>query len=391
MNQRKLKVLLVGNYKGKNRVPAINEILLEDPRDGRYHVMHNSRTLPQTKKTRRSLSLAYLIASVNRAIYSIISSIDFLLKAYWADVIVLLPMCHDEITKISRFIHLKKKKVISELYISAYTTYLDRTPPGKISIRHEKRVKLLDQKILTLSDILIHVSKAEVEHLCHTLGGVELKGKLEIIPLAGPQRKLAEPSSSSVYRICWWGSFIPLHGVDTIIDAASILVETDNNLEITLFGLPSPQVKLYEKSIQDKGLAKNVRLRTQETFNNGRLEEILSVECDLALGSFGRSEKAGIVLVNKVIDAIAMRLPVLTCESKAVSEFFDTDSDLFVCKSTPQSLADSISSIRKDPEESRQRALNGNIKWRKLFRKHAMIKKYRDIFEGLHDNLSEVT
>jgi hypothetical protein len=46
--------------------------------------------------------------------------------------------------------------------------------------------------------------------------------------------------------------------------------------------------------------------------------------------------------VNKVIDSLAMKIPVITGESKTLKDFFNLNDDIFVCQRTPESLAAKI-------------------------------------------------
>ena len=64
-------------------------------------------------------------------------------------------------------------------------------------------------------------------------------------------------------------------------------------------------------------------------------------KCSLVLGNFGESEKANHVLVNKQVDGVAMKEPVLTGESIALKECF-SDKMLLLTNNNTVSITENI-------------------------------------------------
>ncbi len=64
----------------------------------------------------------------------------------------------------------------------------------------------------------------------------------------------------------------------------------------------------------------------------------------MVLGNFGDSDKAKNVIVNKLIDGVAMKAPVLTGESIAPKEYFDEDT-IFYSSNSSEKIAEMIQFI----------------------------------------------
>ena len=152
------------------------------------------------------------------------------------------------------------------------------------------------------------------------------------------KRKLSKKLSVGFY-----GSFIPLHGIDIILQAAKIL-ENDQDIEFKLIGdgvLMSEMKALSEK------------LGLQNTEFTGLIpyqelnEEINKF--DIALGIFGSSLKAKLVIPNKIFHYAACEKPVISMSSDAMREIFCHNKNIFLVENTAPELANAILKL-KDPE-----------------------------------------
>lgn len=119
----------------------------------------------------------------------------------------------------------------------------------------------------------------------------------------GADEKLFRPimrsKKSQIKEILFYGSFIELHGVDTILKAAN--ASKNKNIKWTLLGNANKyknfsfkQNIYFEKSIPFRDLPKRIN------------------KADILLGVFSKSEKANNVIPNKVYQAMACGKPVIT-------------------------------------------------------------------------------
>jgi len=276
--------------------------------------------------------------------------IEILVKAFFADVIYLPPMSSRFITSALLAKKLLRKKLIIEMYISLYDT-LVRDRKLENSSRQAKTLYKKDVLALKHSDFIIHTALHEVSYW-ETFLNIKIdKSKVFISPIFSTQTlPLQVPfteRSRSTLRICWWGTFIPLHGLENIIYAMKILKEKEVQFECTLFGVNDPLFNDYLSLIQNWKLNSHVSLRSDLSFLDGSLPNYLLENCELALGVFGSTEKAKNIVPNKLIEALSMGIPSLTMNSPALKEFFDPEVDLWTCGSDPESIAESILSINQ--------------------------------------------
>ena len=139
------------------------------------------------------------------------------------------------------------------------------------------------------------------------------------------------------FKVGFWGTYIPLHGIDYIIKAANLLKE-ERRITFSLLG----RGQTYEKIIE---LAKSLNLENIEFLNMVPLHELpLFISgCDIGLGIFGKREKSSCVIPNKIFEAIQMKIPIITSNTPAINELFTHRENIFLCqRANPKSLSDGI-------------------------------------------------
>lgn len=144
------------------------------------------------------------------------------------------------------------------------------------------------------------------------------------------------------FNVLFVGSFIPLQGIEYIVDAAEILKE-HSDMHFTLLG--SGQTRhAIEKRIAGKKLG-NITLLPFRPL--AELPHYLR-SADIALGTFGTSGKANRVIAHKVFDAVACGVPVITAKNDAIGEKFTDGKEVFLCKAgSGTSLAEKILEVHK--------------------------------------------
>ncbi|MCH9739333.1 MAG: glycosyltransferase, partial [Epsilonproteobacteria bacterium] len=254
-----------------------------------------------------------------------------------------LAMNHEKYLAHILVAKLFRKRIVIDFYISIYDTQvLDRK-----LIQREFQIKKLfyiEKIILTLANEVIFLNNAEKEYYCSLLN-VDQK-RVHIVPLCIEPHKFKEENKNTIPTICWWGSYSPLHGIDNIIEAINLLKKKNFKVKLYIFGDSERNAREYVEKIKKLDLSKEIEVINSYTFKNGKLEEFLISKCDLALGSFGDSDKAKTVLINKLIESTSMKIPVLTMRTKALKEFFSCKDDIFITESSnPQEIAEGIQLI----------------------------------------------
>jgi glycosyltransferase involved in cell wall biosynthesis len=158
------------------------------------------------------------------------------------------------------------------------------------------------------------------------------------------------PSSArtaSPFTALFFGSFLPLHGVEFIIEAAGCLWEKDRSVRIVLIGSGQTLARA-EARVSEMGLG-NVIFEGWQSQTT--IAEAVAARADICLGIFGRTAKAARVVPHKIYQAMALRKAVITARTPAIEEFFADRQDIYLCDRTePESLAGAIRELKDNAD-----------------------------------------
>jgi glycosyltransferase involved in cell wall biosynthesis len=140
-----------------------------------------------------------------------------------------------------------------------------------------------------------------------------------------------------VVRVLFYGSFLPLHGTQTILEAAALLA-ADEGVRFELVG-EGPAAAAAQAFVRQRQLH-NVRLSGWCPYLS--LVDKVAV-ADICLGAFGDGRKAELVIPNKVYQSAAVGRAIITADTQAVREVFTHAETIWLCPAgDPQALADAI-------------------------------------------------
>jgi glycosyltransferase involved in cell wall biosynthesis len=146
--------------------------------------------------------------------------------------------------------------------------------------------------------------------------------------------------------VLFFGSFLPLHGVDCILEAANIISRKEPSIQFKFIG--SGQTLLLAKDLASKLGLSNVLFEDWLPMNE--LPNRIA-SSDICLGIFGRTEKAGRVVPHKIFQAMGMRKPVITGRTPAVEEFFSHRENIFLIQELRSDLlAQAILELKRDED-----------------------------------------
>lgn len=355
-SNQKIKVLLYGNVPSRDRRCRLLIELLHS---------NNKYCVSQVCPNFYVGNLAKNFFKIEK-ILALFYWFELLIKAAFADVIYLMPM-NTAFTKSAVCIaRLLKKKLVAEVYISLYDSLVRDKARVESDSKAAQNCIEKDRLALTKADYLIHTSNHELLYWEQLLNIKIDWGKVLVAPLCSNYFMVSQKSwmQGGVLRICWWGTFIPLHGVDNILSAMKILQERELQFTCELFGVDNQSFPEYEQKICSHQLGSHVLLRKDLNFDDGSLPQYLVNSCDLALGIFGNTDKAANAVPNKLIEALSMEIPTLTMNSPALKEFFNPETDFWTCEPSPESIAATILDIASgaaypvDWQQTRQKVIN---------------------------------
>jgi len=284
--------------------------------------------------------------------YRIFLFIKYFIQFYFiflSDLVVIPAMNADfSSIKIAKFFN---KVIIYDFYISYYDTFvIDRaiyTPKSK-EARHYLK---LDKTLLENTSAVFFLNKSEQFYYLNLIKP-KVTPKTYLLPLNVDKRKPAELDfynknvSSQIFNIVWWGTYIPLHGLEFVILAIKEIVKHNKNIHFHIFGDDNKKAIPYKEIVESEFLTKYITFYDDISFSNGKLEEKLINIGHLSIGSFGLSQKARTVITNKLLDSVSLKIPVLTQASSGVLEYFN-ESELFYSENNPSSIAKKILYITK--------------------------------------------
>lgn len=159
------------------------------------------------------------------------------------------------------------------------------------------------------------------------------------------------------FEAVYVGGFLPLHGVETAVEAAAILEDRHGPrfARFTLIGdgMTAPRA---ERDIAARGL-RSVRRLPRVPY----AEALAALSgADAALGIFGTTTKAGRVVPHKVYQPMALGVPTITRRSRAIGEFFrDGEHLILVPPGDAAALARAIEELARDPERGARIGIAG--------------------------------
>jgi glycosyltransferase involved in cell wall biosynthesis len=171
----------------------------------------------------------------------------------------------------------------------------------------------------------------------------------------------SDDAAETPFTVVFFGTFMPLHGVDVVVRAAALLRD-DPTIRFLLVG--DGQTKTAAVALATNLACGNVTFL--DPLHDEALRHLLC-EANVLLGVFGTSVKARVVVPNKVVDALAIGRPVVTAATPAIDTMLDASQIRTVAPGDPRALADAIASLRSDPLECRRLAAAGRLAYETHF------------------------
>lgn len=142
------------------------------------------------------------------------------------------------------------------------------------------------------------------------LATVPVGAELDAFPRQPPR---PAPTGGRRGRVLFYGQFIPLHGIATIVEAARAAPELDWQIIGTGQEAPAIRAALAAAPVP--------HLRWTEWVDYAALIDHIAA-ADVCLGIFGASEKAARVIPNKAYQILASGRPLVTRDGPAARDFF---------------------------------------------------------------------
>lgn len=233
----------------------------------------------------------------------------------------------------------RRAPLVVDWFVGLYETNVEdwhRFPP---SSRRARVHAMFDAFAVRLADMVITDTKIRAASLSRYSTDTPRMS----LPVGAPDWAVARasPEHRETFKVLYYGSYIPLHGVETII-AASALLPVGSSIEFTFLGGGELRPKAEVAAGDDP------RCHFIPPVPEEALAAIIG-EHDVVLGIFGESNKASTVIANKVWQGLACGKVVVTRTSGALEEITDlVGSQLVqVPPSDPRALSSALVALEK--------------------------------------------
>jgi glycosyltransferase involved in cell wall biosynthesis len=161
-------------------------------------------------------------------------------------------------------------------------------------------------------------------------------------PVGLPYENPCTDTGDKAFTILFYGQFIPLHGIETIIDAAGRVEQSGEPVRWLVVGRGQEAERIDT-------LIGHLRLRSVERLPwvpHKRLVDLIR-QADVCLGIFGTTGKAARVIPNKVYQALAAQRPLITADTPAIRELLEDGPFVhLVPPGDAESLASTVLSMK---------------------------------------------
>ena len=258
---------------------------------------------------------------------------------------------------------LRHRPLVWDIFMSIYLIALERglTEQSRTTVNLIRRVERMACRLpdLLILDTVEYVAWFGATH------GVPSE-RFRLIPTGADDRVFRPVANKSadegLFRVVYYGTFIPNHGVEHIVEAARLLAD-DPSISFELIG---------EGPDKDKAVALARRYNLSNVDFVGWLskEELMKrvSKADICLGVFGTTPQSLMTVQNKIYEGLAMARPVITGDAPAVRQALVHGEHVYLCeRANPQALADAVRTLKADPDLRRRLAESGHRLYREKF------------------------
>lgn len=272
----------------------------------------------------RSLN-GFLRWAINRPVYDVI-----LAGFYGQPIAVMLAL-------------LQHRPIILDAYVSTYDTLCEdrklfhpRSIPGRLAY-------WIDRKSCQLANLVLTDTRANARYFCCQFGIPQEKFRVIYVgcddSLFYPRSDITPPSSYC--EVFYYGSFLPLHGTDVIIQAAALL-KGRKDIHFTIGG-DGPLFKSIKQKVEELDL-ENVSLVGWIPLDE--LPAYIARATICLGGHFSTIPKAARVISTKTFQFVAMHKPTIVGDNAATREIFIPGEHIYaVPMGDPSALAIAIEEL----------------------------------------------
>lgn len=254
----------------------------------------------------------------------------------------------------------KNVPLLFDPLISAYAKQVYERHKFAPGSTQAERLRRREAQQFGMADLLLADTRMHADFFAETFG--ISPARIRVVPL-GAEESLFRPRAQTnrpdaPFEVLFYGSFLALHGVETIVKAAC------------QYHGPPVRWLFYGNGPARAACEKIAAGRPDLVFENRMPHEELPVaisHSDLVLGAFGTTPQAERAISNKVFQALSCGRPVLTRFSRAYPDGATASSGLIlITPGDPDALAQAVAALARDRDGMSARNLAAHA----LFESH---------------------
>jgi glycosyltransferase involved in cell wall biosynthesis len=244
-----------------------------------------------------------------------------------------------------RLVRKRGAPLIFDPYVSLFETVIGdrKLAPSRSLAAHA--IRLLDVRAFKAADLVVVDTASHGDLIADQLRLGSWRR--HVIPVGAEADVFVSrplPAGRSTTSVLFYGSMIPLHGIETIVRAAAGLRDR-GSVRFTVIGTGQEHAKARALAAQ---LNAGSIIEWRDRVPYDLLPSVIA-EADICLGIFGTTRKAHAVVPNKVYQALAVGRPVVSADTPAMREWFTPGVDCLLTRpGDHHQLGEAIVSLIED-------------------------------------------
>lgn len=242
---------------------------------------------------------------------------------------------------------IKRKPLLIDPFVSIYNSLVIDRKRFSYNSLISRLLHILDRKLFLNGRIILADTKTHAKYFSKQFNIPINRFRVLYI---GADDELHFPMKDLPHKnfiVGFFGSYIPLQGINYILGAADIL-KSVKDIRFEMVG-GTMKDHLFRSAIRK---VKNKKLTNVTIIPRVPYKDIPKYiqRSDIQLGIFGDSIKTRIVIPNKAYETIAMRKPLITGNTTAIRELFtDKKNCLLANVADSESIAEQILDLYQNP------------------------------------------
>lgn len=249
----------------------------------------------------------------------------------------------------------QRKPLVWDIFMSIYLIAMERGL-GQSHLLTVNLIRFLEKCACWLPDMLI-LDTQEYVNWFEKTHGIPM-GRFRLVPTGADSDRFTALSPQAVqikdFSVLYYGTFIPNHGVNIIIEAAKLLKDKTGIRFILIGDGPDRQQAMH--------LCGEYAIQNVEFYDWMEQQELIHMvsKATICLGAFGDTPQSLMTIQNKIYECLAMGKAVISGKSVTAENTFQHDKHLYLCERSAESLAQAITTLYSNRDKLNSLAKEGH-------------------------------